>query len=639
VRIDGFTPEQREVIEAGEGPLSILAGPGAGKTTALAGRIAYLVDERSVPAHSVLAITFTTAAAATLRKRLSAVLGERASQVDILTFHALGLRIIRQWREALGFGDYPPAVYARDDARALLREAATSLGLDVASDADRESDPWKLSVAKLASAVERFRLHTAEGAEPWDGCEGIDEELVRSITEAYEALLRDRAAVDYASMLVLPKQLLESDARAARLLQDAYRFVMVDEFQDTCRTQNALLRKLVDRHRNLMVVGDPQQCVFSWRSADPRMLLEFRASYPEARVIVLNQNHRSTGVIVSLSNTVARPLNYRPDSWTDNPPGPPARVYAASDETDEARFVAQEIERLLASGDLQNAGQVAVLFRTNAQARMVALALRARSIAFRARPSLDLFGRAEVRDAIAYLRLAHNPTDGPALARVINTPPRRLRAIEQALRKRPVPARELADWALKRGGPPARDATHQFQSLLAELHGATQSCPPSSALDIVLGRTGYAEWLRAQEHAKERLMNLEQLRVLARESEAADIATWLADLHLGEGDVPSGSGESAVSLTTIHTAKGQEWPAVFVIGMEEGLLPHSNPTEAEDEERRLTYVAFSRPQVLLYLTYCRTRRPIVDGRPGAAALRRPSRFLHPLPPDLLQRVA
>ena len=273
-----------------------------------------------------------------------------------------------------------------------------------------------------------------------------------------QARLRELGAVDYASMLALPLRLLRAEPPALRVLQDAYRFVMLDEAQDTCHTQHALLRLIVERHHNLMIVGDPQQCVFSWRGADPKILLDFPQTYPGARVIVLNENHRSTGVIVALANAVAAPLQYRPDSWTQNPAGPRARVYGAANEADEARFVAAEIGRLLRSGELAHPGQAAVLFRTNPQARALALALRAEGIPFRVRADADLFGRPEVRDLVAYLRLAHSPTDGPALARIINTPPRRLRLVEQALRRRPVAAADLPRWAQKRGGPPARRA-------------------------------------------------------------------------------------------------------------------------------------------------------------------------------------
>ncbi len=255
-----FSPQQRDVIAAGDGPLSILAGPGSGKTTTLAGRIAALVVDREVPAASMLTITFTTAAAATLRSRLATVLGSAATHVDIRTFHSFGLKVIRAWSTDLGFGHVPPVVYSRDDTRAILRQAAEELGLGLAPDQPTgEPDPWVLSVAKLAQSLERFRLCGPQTSSSWHDADGLDEAVLKQLAEIYERLLRNHGAVDYPSMLLLPLRLFEAEPRALRMLQDAYRHVLVDEVQDTCRVQYALLQHLVARHRNLALVGDPVQ--------------------------------------------------------------------------------------------------------------------------------------------------------------------------------------------------------------------------------------------------------------------------------------------------------------------------------------------------------------------------------------------
>jgi DNA helicase-2/ATP-dependent DNA helicase PcrA len=441
-------------------------------------------------------------------------------------------------------------------------------------------------------------------------------------------------------MLLLPLTLFEADPRALWMLQDVYRHVLVDEVQDTCRVQYSLLQHLVARHRNLALVGDPVQSVYSFRGADPLLLEAFPNDYPDARVFVLDENHRSTATIVSLANAIAAPLAGRPASWTSNPAGPAARVYAASDEQDEAHYVAEEVHRLLNVCEIGQPGQVGVLFRTNAQARALADALRGRGIAVQMRPDLDLFTRSEVRDVVAYLRLAHNPTDGPTLARVLDTPPRHLRGVERAFRRQPVPVVELAGYAQRRGGPPAGQAVETLLALLDELHAAAQNQVPVQVLETALERTGYAIWLAAQRDGPARVQNVEQLHVLLEHTSAPDLATWLADLHLGEADpLPN---DNAVSLLTVHASKGREWPVVFVVGVEEGLMPHLRPSasadaEADDsEERRLTYVALSRCQVQLYLTYCRTRRPIVAGQPGRPEPRRPSRYLRALPPPLVR---
>jgi len=644
VNLEPFSPRQREIITAGEGPLGILAGPGSGKTTTLAGRIGYLVAERGVPPTSILAITFTTAAAGMLRSRLQTVLGSAATHVDIRTFHALGLKLIKAWSVELGYGELPPAVYGREDTRALLRQAAAGLGLALASEhVSGESDPWALSVAMLDRALERFRLRDGRSDTREYERDGLDDALLAQLCGAYEGLLRAHAAVDYASMLLLPLRLFDADPRALHMLQDAYRWVLVDEAQDTCPVQYTLLQRLVERHRNLGIIGDPLQSVYAFRGADPALLQAFTRDYPEARVYVLDENHRSTATIVALANAIAAPLESRPASWTNNPAGPAARLYAASDEVDEARFVGDEIARLLLTGEITHPGQSAVLFRTNAQARALAEALRTRGIPVQLRAESDLFARVEVRDLIAYLRLAHNPTDGPALARVIDTPPRRLRGVERALRKSRVPVADLPAQAQKRGGPPAREAVERLFGLLAELHAAARERRAVQVLETVLDRTGYAVWLASLADGPARMQHVEALHRLLEHSAAPDLATWLADLHLGEAE--PGVDDRAVSLLTVHAAKGREWPVVMVTGLEEGLLPHvrspaRGEPEADDaEERRLTYVALSRCQVLLYLTYCRARRPTMGVQVGRPEPRRPSRYLRGLPPPLVHGAA
>jgi DNA helicase-2/ATP-dependent DNA helicase PcrA len=645
VDLSDFSPSQREVVTAGEGPLSVLAGPGSGKTTVLAARIAYLVDERGISPSTIMAITFTTAAAATLRQRLAGVLGTAAQELTITTFHALGLRLIKQWSRELGFIHNVPAVYGRDDAHALLRQAAADFGIEIAPGMSvGDVDPWSVSITKLALALDRFRLASPTDASAWQYDQVVDTELLASLSAAYEDLLQCRGAVDYPAMLTLPLRLFRVETRALRLMQDAYRFVMADEFQDTSPIQFRLLEQIVQHDRNLAVVGDPKQAIFGWIGADPRLLVDFPQQFPDARVFPLEQNHRSTGIVVALSNALAAPLQTGQHSWTANPRGLSARLYSASDEIDEARFVAREIVYLRDSGHIEHPGQVAVLYRTNAQARTMALELRTARLSFRVRADADLFVQPAIRDLVAYLRLAHCPDDGPALARIIDTPPRRLHAIEQALRKRPVPVAELPAWAQKRAGPTGRHAAEGLLLFLEALHRDTQALRPAAVLETILERVPYCEWLRGQRDGHTRLKAVELLRAVVQNSAAPDLGTWLIDMQLGAADGPPDAGARSVTLTTIHGAKGAEWPVVFVVGLEEGLLPHGRPasndrsTRAEDEERRLAYVAFSRAQVLLYLVHCRARRVPASAGPGRLEPRQTSRFLLGLPSELIERV-
>ncbi len=606
---------------AGDGPLLIVAGPGSGKTTVLAARIAYLVTSRGIAPTSVLAITFATKAARELRARLVGMLGEQGQAVDVTTFHAFGLRIVRQWSEELGYGPGPLAVYGKEEALKVLQEAADQLDFNL--------ERWPLS--DLARCLERLRLG--------DDISLPAADELRPLAEVHEDLLRRRGAVDYPAMLALPLRLFSTRPEVLRLCQDSYRLVLSDEFQDVSAAQYALLRSLAERHRNLVVVGDPRQTLYGWRGADVRFLRAFERDFPEAQVLSLDQNFRSTGRIVDLANTLGGTLEYSRPLWTDNPEGEVALLHEAQDEQAEAAFVADEIGRLLEAQRIGHPGEVAVLYRTNQQAHELTLALRAHRLPYRVLGRNDLFSTREVRDVIAYLRLAHNPDDMVALARIANAPPRRLGRLAEQLRARPVPPDEFLTLA-SGYGPAAAGSAPSLLALIEELHERSVELAPVEMLDLVVERSGYADWLAGQPEGPCRMAHVATLRTLAEQAEG-DLAVWLADLQLGEEVAPTPDDARKVLLTTIHGAKGGEWRVVFVVGVEEGLLPHPRAlllkeTESTglQEELRVAYVAVTRPREKLYLTCCRTRR--LGER---AELRRPSRFLRGLPAHLIERAA
>jgi DNA helicase II / ATP-dependent DNA helicase PcrA len=615
-----LSPEQRRAVLAGDGPLLIVAGPGSGKTTVLAARIAYLVASRRIPPSSILAVTFATKATQELKARLAGMLGDAAGSVDVSTFHAFGLRILRQWSEELGLGPGPLAVYGREDALRVLEEAAGAVGLDLA----------RRPLGDLARHLEALRL--GERASSPAGDE------FRALMESYEALLRRRGAVDYPSMLALPLRLFSERPEALRLYQDSYRVVLSDEFQDVSAAQYSLLRGLAQRHRNLMVVGDPRQTLYGWRGADARFLLEFQRDFPEAELLRLDQNFRSTGRIVDLANALGKALGYSRPLWTDNPRGELALLHTAEDETAEAGFVAAEIERLLATGLIEHPGQAAVLYRTNGQAEALALALRAHGLPYRVLGRGDFFGRREVRDLVAYLRLAVSPDDAAALARIVNIPPRGLARLAKRVEAGPVPVRDLPSVATAYGPAAARGASSLVE-LIEALHRKRDESSPAELLDRVLERTRYVDWLASQADGQARFAHVERFHALAEQSDG-DLESWLADLQLGD-DAPTPDDARKVHLSTIHGAKGGEWRVVFVVGVEEGLLPHAralilreSETPAIEEELRVAYVAVTRPRERLYLTCCRTRH-MGERSEG----RHPSRFLRGLPACLLQRAA
>ncbi|PZS10744.1 MAG: hypothetical protein DLM70_00300, partial [Chloroflexi bacterium] len=358
------SPEQRQAVLAPDGPLLIVAGPGCGKTLVLAAKIAYQVTWRQIPPTKILALTFATKAARELRGRLYCLLGDEGSRVDVSTFHAFGLRIARQWSDELGMGSGPPDVYGQREVNAVLREVATNLQIDL----DRHE------LTELSTRLERLRLG---GKRPV-----LERDDLQPIADAYEDILLRRSAVDCPSMLALPLQLFIAHPDVQRLCQDSYRVVLCDEFQDICASQYALLRSLAARHRNLVVVGDPQQTMYGWRGADTRFLDELRFDFPETRVMNLHQNFRSTRQIVDCANAISAAL---PDSralWTDNPFGAAIRVHVATDEGAEAAFVVDEIERLVTGRIIDRLDEVAILYRTNWQASPFAVALRARGLPY-----------------------------------------------------------------------------------------------------------------------------------------------------------------------------------------------------------------------------------------------------------------
>ena len=604
-----LTAQQRQAVTAGDGPLVILAGPGSGKTTVLAGRIASLVLLGGVSPATILALTFTRAAAGQLRQRLAGMLAGQAAEVDVFTFHGLGLRMVRLWAEQLGYTTDRLSVYGEHEQRQEIRRLAGELL--PAAELHQPDD--------LVRAVDQLRL---EGE--LDGIEGLG-----ALTCEYEALLRRRAALDFTAMLALPLRLLEKNQRALQLYQDAYRHVLADEFQDVTHPQYRLLRQLAAVHRNLTVVGDPAQTLYSWRGAGPWVLDALRADFSETRTLTLDENFRSTRRIVAVGNAVGQEVAGGRVLRTANPEGCAPLLLRADDERAEADLIAGHVRRLIQRDGLPPE-QIAVLYRTNDQVDELALALRRAGIAYDVRGKRpDLLARKEVQDALAYLRLTLNPNDALALARIVNVPPRGLARLAGLLRSEPVTLDELPATAQPLG-PRGVAGAQQLVEVIIKLHSQC-GAPPAELLDAVLADSGYSEWLaaRGDELAGQGVVRLRRLL-----EDVDDMVAWLAELQSGE---PALSGSKGVVLSTIHQSKGCEWRVVFIAGLEEGLLPHARALldpdqgQALAEEQRLAYVAVTRAREQLFLSYCRRR---TSG--GEIADRRPSRFLRRLPGTLLR---
>jgi DNA helicase-2/ATP-dependent DNA helicase PcrA len=455
--------------------------------------------------------------------------------------------------------------------------------------------------------------------------------------------MRRHGAIDFVAMLSLPLRLFREHPEALRTLQLAYQCVLADEAQDLDPTQWALLELLAAEHRNLVVVGDPVQTLFTFRGADVRGLLDFRQRHPTGRAMTLDHSHRATQHLVQLANALSDLLAYRSGLVTDNPVGPAARLLQADDEHGEAEFVAQQIGSLIDRGLLEHPGDAAVLYRTGAQVDVLATALRSAGVPYTMHGHADLFRHRVVRDILAYLRLACNPGDRLALARALEAPPRGLGRLAGVLVDEPattlVELPSLADAF----GPAIKAGAAALVATVYALHAdVARGGSPVVLLDHALDQTGYRAWLERHPDGPARLRTVARLRAIAQRAEVG-LGEWLDALAGGEDVDPVESDQEATRLSSIHTAKGREWRVVFLPGLEESVLPHYRALHGRDggpddaaleEELRVLYVAFTRPRERLYLSYCRER-----SSGGHMETRHPSRWLYALPPDLLAPAA
>ena len=642
--LEGLNPAQREAVEQIDGPLLIVAGPGSGKTRVIVHRIAYLVNTVDISPGRICAVTFTNKAARQLKERLAELLGpDRGGRVMAATFHALCARLLRQYGEVLGL-DRAFTIYDRDDQVDVLKEAFAQIDLD----------PKRFSLRGVLDGISgaKAQLLDPEGYRARAG--SYFEEVVARIYAAYQQLLARNQAVDFDDLLMRTHQLLRDHDAVRERCQERFLHLLVDEFQDTNPAQYAIARQLADRWKNICVVGDPDQSIYAWRHADIRNILSFQRDYPQARVVTLEENYRSSqnildaaqGVIAANSQRVEKRLLAR------KPRGVPVVVSEAYTEGEEAAWVLEEADRLRRVEGQSYAG-VAVAYRVNAQSRPLEEACLRYGVPYRLVGAVRFYHRREVKDILAYLRLLVNANDAVSLLRVLNVPPR---GIGQKT------ADELVRWsrsqelplgvAIRRleGDPTAaagipragRAALVRFARLLDELTEASRNTPVTELLDLVLERTGYGDHLAGETDAEDRLENLKELRSSAAEfaelPPSEGIASFLERAALVSDVDNLEEGEAAITLITLHQAKGLEFPVVFMIGLEEGLLPHNRSIGDDDEmeeERRLCYVGMTRAQERLYMVRA-FRRRMMGGISGPTL---PSRFLRDIPRELIAPTA
>ncbi len=651
--LSALNPEQRTAVQHTEGPLLILAGAGSGKTRVIAHRIAHLVSERVAHPDEVMAVTFTNKAAGEMRDRVAALLETDCRAMWISTFHALCARLLRREAPHIGLSrDF--TIYDSADQQSVVKQLIKEYGLD---DATYQA---RMVLGRISHAKNRM-----EGPESFETTWNPRDREIGRLFTGYQKALAEASALDFDDLLLKTVDLFDRVPDVRARYARRFRFVMVDEYQDTNRPQYQLVTQIAGQHRNLCVVGDPDQSIYKWRGADLRNIMDFEQDFPEAVVVRLERNYRSTQVILDAASAVIANNRNRKDKilWTDKRGGAKITCFRGSDELEEAEFISR-IARQSVHDDAQAA--MAVLYRTNAQSRAVEDALRSAGIAYVVLGGVGFYERKEIKDALSYLKLILNPHDDVAFRRVVNTPARGIgKGVMDALER--VDAGQVSEdlppllaglqptvvsnslWSKLLTAVDQRLLTPRqvsslaaFRDLLTSLADAARRDSLSITLGKVLDQSGYLRDLREDrsEESEGRIENLMELVSASREYESREIEPSLAGFVdrlslLSDVDKEEGGRDARVLMMTLHSAKGLEFPVVVMAGLEEGLFPHSRSREDEaelEEERRLCYVGITRARKRLVLTSAARRRVF-----GEYQTTEPSRFIEEIPPDLIEQ--
>jgi DNA helicase-2/ATP-dependent DNA helicase PcrA len=638
--LKGLNPQQREAVGCTEGPLLILAGAGSGKTRVITHRIAHIITARHVPPSAILAVTFTNKAAAEMRARVAALLSdiELTSAPNLSTFHSFCVRLLRRDGEQLaqlrpGF-TRRFSIYDDEDQLALIKAGYRHLGID------EKFMQYRAALSRISQTKNMKQTPQDFYRDAKDPAAG----KLAVIWDEYEKALRRANALDFDDLLLEAVRLLYHDEATRALYNRRVSYMMVDEYQDTNRSQYELMRLLSETHGNVCVVGDEDQSIYSWRGADIKNILDFEHDFPRARAIRLEQNYRSTKNILAAAGAVVANNKARKGKtlWTEADHGETLGLYGGWDAENEGMFIAKTIERLLAESPKD---RVAVLYRTNSQSRQIEEGLRRHGRKYLVVGGFSFYQRAEIKDAVAYLKLAASNLDSVSLLRVINTPARGIGRTTVDQVEAFAREHELSLWdAVSRMidqqlfPPRAQSALVAFRNMIQELSLRTMSEPLPDAIRFMLDRTGYGKMLE-QEGTPESEGRLENLGELVNAAaEAAERGETLGDFldHAAlVADADAVDEHAQVSLLTLHNAKGLEFPIVFLAGMEEGLFPHQRSmasVAALEEERRLCYVGMTRAQKRLYLTWAKYRRRFGGGEQERMV---PSRFLSEAPAELI----
>jgi DNA helicase-2/ATP-dependent DNA helicase PcrA len=635
-----LNPAQRAAVEAINGPVLILAGPGSGKTRVITHRVAYLIKVCGISPHHIIAVTFTNKAAKEMTERLQHLVGNSVQNLTLGTFHAICARILRIDGKVAGI-DPGFIIYDDDDQLTLIKRALQEFNLD----------PKKLVPRAILASISASKSRMQSPQDYASASRSYFDEVVGRVYERYQKLLDESHALDFDDLLMRTVSLFRSHPQVLNKYQERYLHVMVDEFQDTNLTQYELVKLIADKNRNICVVGDPDQSIYSWRQADVRNILNFEKDYPDVKVVMLEQNYRSTRSILETATHVIKANLHRKDKdlWTENEQGDLTNVIETYTEQEEAQFVVKEIDRLVSGGDITY-GDCAVMFRTNAQSRVIEEGFVRYGLPYKLVAGTRFYERKEIKDLIAYLRLIQNPLDSVSLLRIINVPARGIGQTSQD---------QLTTWAAQQGisvyaalqklanpdpnSPPPPFSARitkmliTFSNILKDLIEQHKSLGLLEFYDAVVTRSGYKDFILSEEDGDERFENILELRTVAEQYQnyphAEALSLFLESVALVSDVDDLESNPNKVTLITLHQAKGLEFNVVFIAGVEEGLLPHfrslEDPTQME-EERRLCYVGITRARQKIYLVHS-FRRNLM----GRSTVNEASRFLKDIPKKLI----
>jgi DNA helicase-2/ATP-dependent DNA helicase PcrA len=637
--LDDLNPPQQEAVLHDQGPLLILAGAGSGKTRVITRRIAYLIGRRGVQPWQILAVTFTNKAADEMRRRVELLLGARGLNVALGTFHSTCVRILRKWHRELGLRS-SFVIYDEADQLSLIKDCLKALDLS-----ERVLNP-----RGIAARISRAKNELLTPGEYATVANDFTEERTAKIYTLYQDRLRASHAVDFDDLLMLTVLLFRQKPHVLQYHQNLWRYVLVDEYQDTNHAQYQIVNFLSQRHGNLCVVGDDDQSIYRWRGADLNNILDFERDHPGCAVIKLEQNYRSTqNILDAAGGVVAQNVGRKGKTlWTENPTGESIVFYQARDEQAEADFVVRTIRSLAVENGF-SLDDFAVFYRTNAQSRVLEDALRREVTPYVIVGGLRFYERKEIKDLLSYLRLVANPDDTQSFKRIVNVPPRgigqatvdKLEGLAMAERTSLWEACKLAG-GRKLLGPKPQKALVELLSLIEQARDRLEVTTVPELILELLDTTGYLADLKNEGtiEAESRIENLQELVSAAREfmdrSEDKSLQAFLDSIALIADIDELAEGTGAVTLMTLHSAKGLEFPVVFITGMEEGVFPHARSLTDDDEleeERRLCYVGMTRAKAWLFLSAALSRRLYTN-----AAFNLPSRFLDEVPPHLVQRV-